>query len=486
MKTKVLTLLLPLLLFYAILEVGAEKEERNLDNEMIYAILIDRFFDGNVQNNLDANVENPTTFNGGDIEGVTKKLDYIQKMGHTTIVLSPIFENMPDGYHGFWIKDFYKVDEHFGTREDLKKLVAEAHKRDMKVIVDVVLNYVGPNHPWKTDVEKQDWLNASTNEGIELNLSHSDVQTYLVEVLKWWVKETDIDGYRIYHAEDISPVFLSEIVEAVKEEKSTAYMIADLGLDRADRRTFIESTGVDAVMDHQRNESLRTAFASPNESLQKVMEHQVDSNFVTFMDTAESSRFTFNAAEKNQHPGTRWKLALSYLYTTPGIPAIFYGTEIALNGDYAPNTHQLMNFNVDQELADYIGKLAELRQSHPALIHGEMEVLYEENGFILYKRSLQDDVYLIALNNTTETKTYVLDETKLEGDKELRGLLNSDLVRSKDHTYTIVIDREMAEVYSLEKKTSLNLPYFLVMFIVLSLFIVFIIAIVKRSKQKRE
>lgn len=96
-------------------------------------------------------MNDPSTFNGGDFEGVTKKLNYLKDMGYTAIILSPIFANDANGYHGDWVADFYKTDKHYGTMEEFKKLVNEAHKRDMKVIIDFQANNVGPDSAWVND-----------------------------------------------------------------------------------------------------------------------------------------------------------------------------------------------------------------------------------------------------------------------------------------------------------------------------------------------
>ncbi|MFY7867917.1 MAG: alpha-amylase family glycosyl hydrolase, partial [Exiguobacterium sp.] len=153
MRRGVVLVLLSLLLFPTI--VGA-KEAATWEQERMYFIMVDRFVDGNPDNNEQVDKDDPKAFHGGDIRGVIEKLDYIESLGFTSIWLTPVFENMPDGYHGYWIKNFYNIDPQFGTKEDLQELVQEAHKRDMKVILDFVVNHVGPNHPWVE--EKPEWF----------------------------------------------------------------------------------------------------------------------------------------------------------------------------------------------------------------------------------------------------------------------------------------------------------------------------------------
>ena len=242
-------------------------------------------------------------------------------------------------------------------------------------------------------------------------------------------------------------------------------------------------------MDYPQSEVMREVFAAPDQDLTALFDAYKASVAkkqeapALFMDTQHTPRFTKNAADHNENPGTRWKLALSYLYTVPGVPVVFYGSEIALNGDQAPTNHQLMNFKTEQELVEHITKLSELRNMYPVLAKGDMDLLYNKSGMAVYKRTYNDETAVIALNNTSKTQTINIPEEQIAQNKELRGMLNGDLVRSKDNHYTIVMDREAAEVYTLDAKSTLNTPYLVVMGLVVIIFILFIILIIKRSKR---
>ena len=469
MQKRVFSLIIfSVLLFYSIPAYAVEKEERILQDEVLYSIVIDRFFDGNPTNNADADVNNPNTFNGGDFAGITQKLDYIKDMGFTAIILSPIFANEKNGYHGYWVRDLYNTDPHFGTLNEFKKLVEEAHKRDIKVLIDFMANHVGPNHPWLNDAEKNDWFKERKTATDDVNLENREkdwldslpelqtenpeVKSYLLDVARWWIQETNLDGYRLVKMQDAGTDFWQDFYQAVKTEKANFYLIGDRVSAEGKEWTGNKETGMDAFMDYKVMDDLRTAFSAPDERLAKLVPKQKENrplNVVTFMDTYLLPRFTFDAVTANQHPGTRWKLALAYLYTSPGVPALLYGTEIALNGGKSPENQPLMNFKTDQELVEYITKLAKIRATNPALAHGTLEVLFEQDGVLIYKRMLAGETMVIVINNTSKTQTITLNQSQLESNKELRGELNSDLVRSKDHLYTIVIDREQAEIYKL-------------------------------------
>src|SRR5699024_3287565 len=121
-------------------------------------ILVDRFNNGNQAPSDQVDVDDPYTYNGGDINGITKMLDELDDHGFTTISLSPIMENAPKGYHGYWIEDFFDVESEFGTMEDLQNLVEEAHDRKMKVMLEFVPNYVAQSSPIVDDPDKTDWF----------------------------------------------------------------------------------------------------------------------------------------------------------------------------------------------------------------------------------------------------------------------------------------------------------------------------------------
>jgi alpha-amylase len=253
-----------------------------------------------------------------------------------------------------------------------------------------------------------------------------------------------------------------------------------------------DKTGIDGFVDYPLNEHLRTAFAQPGQSLYWLYTTADRNKTIyedpylmgTFMDNHDTPRFTRDAVQNNEHPGPRWKLALTYLYTTPGIPIVYYGSEIALDGGEDPDNRRQMDFRTDKELVEYISQIGAARQTLPSLTRGTFEFLHEEKGMAIYKREYEGETTVIAINNTTKTQTVTLTEG-LEEDKELRGILSDEIVRSKGKEYTIVLDRDQAQIYTLGPKTGLNIPYLLIMGAVYLAFIIFIYLLWKRSKRKK-
>lgn len=469
--------------------VGAlEKEERLWQDETIYNIMVDRFHNGSSKNDYKVNVQDLSAYNGGDFKGITDKLDYIKEMGFTTISLSPIFDNEPNGYHGNWVKDYYKTEEHFGTKKEFETLVKEAHKRDIKVLIEFVLDSVGPSHPWTKDNSKADWLSESQ----KINHTNQEVKKYLVDAGKWWIKETNIDGYSINNKNSIPQDFLREFSNEMKSEKKDFFIIEKVSQTEYVENGSYQSSAFDGVTNGVLASPLRDAFSKVDASMEtalKITEESVHNSdqleqFITYLDDETMKRYTRDMVDNKQNPGTRWKLALTYTYTTPGIPSVFYGSEIALDGGDAPDNAKLMGFKADKELIDYMTTLGNLRQQLPALTRGTFELLHHENGMAIYKRTYKNEVIVVAINNTSKTQNITLTSDMLDKNKELRGLLAGDLVREDNGEYKMVIDREEAEIYALTEKTGINMGFIAAIAAVWIIFAIFIYMVMKRSKRK--
>jgi glycosidase len=506
-------MLIPVLLFQSV-NVSAENQGQNVSatekieetwqGETMYYIMIDRFNNGNAKNDFSVDINDPQSYYGGDFQGVTMQLDYIKDMGFTSIILSPIFDNEDKGYHGYWIKDFKKPEEQFGTLADFRKLVKEAHKRDLKIIVEFPANSVGPNHPWLTDPAKKDWFHENKQEktiekewveGLpDLNHDNQEVKAYLIDAAKWWVKETNIDGYKLDRANYVPTHFWNDFSNELKKIKPELFLLADVAASTAEEINAYSKTGVNGLFDYPESELLRNAFAKPDQSTAGLFK-QLETNkkvyespylLGTFMDNQRSERFTHSAVVNNLHPGTRWKLALTYLYSTPGIPVVFYGSEIALEGVEGDDNRKQMDFRTDQELIEYMTKIGELRSKLPSLTKGTFEPLYNENGMMVFKREFEGEQTVIAINNTSKSQNIKIDADKLQENNELRGLINDDLVKEKNGEYSLIIDRDLAEIYLLSPKSGFNFKLIAAVSVVYIVFASFLFLLIKRGRKNKQ
>lgn len=481
--------------------------ERTMQDEIIYMIMVDRFNNGDPSNDKDANPDDPYAYHGGDFKGITDKLGYIEEMGFTAIWLTPIFENMPKGYHGYWTKDYYKTNEYFGTMDEFKTLVDEAHKRDIKIILDFVVNHVGPNHEWLSDPSKEDWFhpqqpitNWNDQQEVEngwlydlpdLDQSNPEVAAYLIDAAKWWIEETGIDGFRLDTVKHVSKDYWKEFVSAVKAEKEDLYLIGEVWHDNPNVVASYEETGIDGFFDFSQNGSLRTAFERSNQSLGWLFSNAERNEKVfdrshllgQFVDNHDMTRFSHLVINQKENPLTQLKQSLTFLYTAPGVPIIYYGTEMAMDGGNDPDNRRMLDFNTENNVVDYISKLGAIRKEHPSLTNGEMELLHEEEGTAVYARKLDGETIIVAINNTSSDQTIVLKD-KLENGKRLVSQLSETIVKSNGNEYSIKLESGQAEIFELAEKPGPNWLFIVLSSAVIVSFIIILILGIKEVNKR--
>ncbi|WP_085058423.1 alpha-amylase family glycosyl hydrolase, partial [Bacillus anthracis] len=327
-------------------------------------------------------------------------------------------------------RNFQKVNEHFGTENDVKELVQEAHTKGMKVILQFPL---GEN-------EQQ-----------------------VIDSMKWWVKEVDLDASYVMHSEKKSPAFWDDVQK-------------DMQVIKKDFRVMTKE-------DSEYNEKIVESFSKADVSVKSLYDvSKKDEEFITFLDNQDTKRFARIAKENMNYPPSRLKLALTYLLTSPGIPNFYYGTEIALDGGDTPDNRRLMDFKSDEKFMQHITKLGELRQMRPSLRRGTFELLYDKNGMSVLKRKYKGEVTLVAINNTKETQKVALPASTIGEKQELRGLLEDEIIREENGKFYLVLKREESNVYKVNRETGVNWLFISLIVGVNVLFITFLIAVKKRRK----
>lgn len=494
MRKRFLSLIIPLLLLSGGM-VSAEEKKEGWQDEMMYFLMTDRFMNGDRSNDKQTNNDDASAYQGGDFKGIQDQLGYLKELGMTSIVISPVFENEAGAYHGYSITDYTKLNPQFGNEQQLKELVDSAHKQNIRILVDFPAVRVSTKHVWLSEAGKENWFtNVSVlqkpdwlGEMALLNTENPDVQAALVEAAVKLAGRTGIDGYFFSNASTAKPAFWNAFHEAMPN----LHLIGEMTETTIQGAAAYEKAGLDAVTSSWMQEPLRKQFATVDRSSnvveklllqeENVLEHPLETVHLT--DSVVTDRFTRDMAEENMFPGTRWRMALTYLYTSPGTPAVFYGSEIAQNGETGPDAHGLMNFRTDQELVDYIKQIAALRQKLPALRRGSYEPIFNRSGMTVFKRQYEDETVVVAINNTGETQSIAIPASKLDENKELRGLLAGDMSRAADGEFTIILDREEAEIYALAEKTGINYAFIAAMSAVWIIFVMFLYVVWKRGKR---
>lgn len=473
----------------------AAAADESINSEIIYSILIDRFNNGDQTQGKQVNLDDPLAYHGGDLQGITAKLDSLKELGYTTLVLSPIMENAPGGYHGYWIEDYFKVDEQFGTMKELKKLVQEAHERDMKIVLEFVTNYVSLTHPMTENPDKAGWIKENNevdsfqwlDKTAVLDQTNPEVKQFLKDAADYWINEAAIDGYKFHAADQTNQEFLNELTAHISEQNPGFYMLADI-LDSENYTGNIEeNTGIQAVENNALYEPMVSVFAKAGEPVSAVHDAWMNSekeDGLNYLDNEYTERFTQKFRKNGRSPLTVWKLALTYLYTAPGAPTIFQGSEIPMVGGAFPESQKLVMFNSgDEDLEKFINRIASLRGEFPALQKGDYELLESSGAMSLFKRSYEGESVYIAINNDTESQAVEIDG--IESGKQLNGLLGDNLVRENDQgQFKVGLARESADVYVVEEDTGLNWIFIGVIAGIFILFIVFVISLSIKQKKR--
>lgn len=326
--------------------VDSLKPPRWAREAVIYHIFVDRFNPGYGKDWKQTS--NLKDFFGGTLQGITEKLDYIADLGATCIWLSPIFPSPTP--HGYDATDQMQVEPRLGGDKALVDLVNEAHKLQIRVILDLVCNHISNQHPIFRDALSnpqslyRDWfffdntpIGYQTYFGVptmpRLNLDNPTAREWMIDVARFWLREFDVDGFRLDHANGPGPSFWSDFWIACKQEKPSSFCFGEIVEPPDVIRRY---TGrMDGALDFHLADAIRQTFAYRTRDeyafWQFIDKHQpyFSGNLLllTFLDNHDMDRFLF-IAEDNKNA---LKQAAAIQMRLPGPPIIYYGTEVGLS-----------------------------------------------------------------------------------------------------------------------------------------------------------
>ncbi|MFZ5817138.1 MAG: alpha-amylase family glycosyl hydrolase [Bacillota bacterium] len=418
---------------------AAEPVARPYSDDIFYLIMTDRFHNGDRSNDQGIEPNNATGIHGGDLQGVIDKLDYLKNLGVTGIWLTPVVENQQGGYHGYWAIDFYKVDPNLGDMATLKKLVDEAHRRGMKVFLDVVVNHTAPTHPFVT--ERPDWFhqtgsitNWESQEQVEnfklaglpdLAQENPEVKRYLIEMSKWWIDQTGVDGFRLDTVRHVPKWFWAEYSRELHAHKPGFFLMGEAWNGDLNYLKGYLETGLDSLVDFARLFPMQEVFARGGDpsvlhaTVLRQLKETPDKVWAPFIDNHDLPRFVTGSA-----PGgaEKLRLALAYLLTSPGMPILYYGTEVAMQGGDDPDNRRDMKFDANPEMFAYTQALIKLRKENPAFTRGTYTPIGKNPRVVAFLREHEGSRFVVAINNAKTEQS--LDLTGVAGEGErVRNLL---------------------------------------------------------------
>lgn len=474
MKAKWLAGILVGALAISPIQPAAAAEEREIEGEIIYDVLIDRFFNKGIQNDFEVRSQNPAAFNGGDFAGAKDQLQHVKDMGFTLMSIGPVFASAT--YDGKQVLDYSQLERHFGTEEELVSLIEAAHEQDIKLMVDIPTQEVSKDHIWAT--QNPGWFTENEDGTLALGTANPQVQDELIATFSEFMRKYEIDGYRLQDADKLDKGFIERFSEEIKNVRDI-YLISD--------RETKGMAGLDAVVMPGAEEILRSTYKNFDQDvseLPRLLEESAGK--LIRVDSLLGSRFTADVVAEQGFPPTRWRLLLTQLLTMEGIPVIQYGSETAMNGTQLPESHQILDLAVEAELIDHITNLTQLRNSSEAMRTGETEIIHAEDGWIVYKRFNDEESWIIAINNSSSTKSINLPAEMIGSDKEMRGLFEGDVVRQEDNgEYRITLDREIGETFHVTEERGLNTAYFAALAVLYIVFMLFIWFVWRKGKQRK-
>jgi neopullulanase len=356
-------------------------------SDVIYLLMPDRFSNGNPSNDSVPGMQeglkrsNPDGRHGGDIQGMINHLDYLHDLGATALWSTPLMEDNMErtSYHTYAITDYYRIDPRYGTNEDYRRLSGELHKRNMKLIMDVVTNHCGLNHWWMKDLPATDWVHqfdtftrsnyqiSSTYDPYaseydknlnfngwfdhsmpDLNQNNPLLLTYFVQNTIWWIEYANLDGLRVDTYPYNDPVHMAEWTKMILEEYPALNIVGECWVHSPQAISYWQAgtknvdgfrSSLPTVMDFVLHDGFLSALNEEDNwlgglrkfynvfTLDYVYTHP--ENMLVFVENHDTRRF-------NEVIGgdiRKFKMAYALLLTIRGIPQLYYGSEILMAGN---------------------------------------------------------------------------------------------------------------------------------------------------------
>lgn len=460
--------------------VKKNENDFDWDEAVVYFMMTDRFFDGNESNNTasgtDTYGDNPGLYHGGDFAGVTAKLDYLQDLGVNTIWLTPIVKNIAGvtvtdegkedvpynaAYHGYWASDFTKLNPTMGTTEEFKTMISEAHKRGMRIMVDIVVNHAG----YGTESTFGDMIrNKSTDEGDikswqsglpDFATEKADVRAKLVEWQTSWMKDYGVDYFRVDTVKHVDSTTWAALKNSTTEVNPSFKMIGEYyGAGYASNGSTLGSGQMDADLDFDFNDQA-TSFVSGNiSSVEKFLSARnsaLNNAYMTGQFLSSHDEDGFKASLMNGKKYTEDKatsaalVAATLQLTAKGIPVIYYGEEVGLSGlnNYPYQTNRYdMDFSKatkDNVTYQHYKNLLSIRNAYTDVFaRGSRTVVAgsDEEGYDVVSRSYGGTTLYVGMN-IKDTAKEVKVPVSLAAGTEVKDLYSGA-------TYTVGSDKTVA------------------------------------------
>ncbi len=458
-------------------------------SDMIYLIMSDRFANGNPNNDSDTSViekadrNNKNGRHGGDIEGIIQNLEYIQSLGATAVWPTPLCEDNDErgSYHTYGQSDVYKIDPRFGTNDDYVRLSSELHKRGMKNIMDYVTNHWGYKHWMMDDLPTYDWIHqfpgfSQTNYRMttqfdsnaseidakncmdgwfvrsmpDLNQSNPLVLNYLTQNALWWIEYADLDGFRVDTYSYNDKEGIAKWTKAITDEYPHFNIVGEVWMHSQAQMSYWQkdskigamqsyNSHLPSVMDFTLFDAISNgAFnedkANWDKGMMRIYENFTNdflypntNNLLVFAENHDTQRFN----ETYKKDFKKYQMAMTLIGTIRGIPQLYYGSEIAMDGDKGKGDGDIRHdfpggwkgdsnnaftsagrTAEQQNFYDFTSKLFNWRKNKDVIHNGKMKHYIPENNVYVYFRYNDTESVMVVINNSDEKQTVTTNRFK--------------------------------------------------------------------------
>ncbi len=466
-------------------EPGSAMREGFDASDAIYLIMPDRFANADPSNDSHPELQEKADRNkpggrhGGDIEGVIRNLDYLEDLGVTALWSTPLLEDDDPAYsyHTYAQSDVYRIDPRYGTNEDYKRLATEMEKRDMKLIMDYVTNHWGAEHWMIKDLPTYDWvhqfpgyknsnyrmttqfdphrsgIDTKLNEDgwfvstmPDLNQSNPLVLNYLIQNAIWWIEYAGLDGFRVDTYSYNDKEGIAKWTKAIMDEYPYFNIVGEVWMHDQAQISYWQkdspvgaiqsyNTHLPSVMDFTLHDALMVMFNEDEQHWDQGMVRAYDNfandflyadiyNLLVFAGNHDTNRIN----EQYDGDVEKYKLAMTLVLTTRGIPQLYYGDEIGMRGDKpakgdadirrdfpggwagdeqnafteAGRTAQQKDYH------SFTKKLLNYRKNNEVLHYGKLLQYIPENNVYVYFRYNDNERVMVVINNNPEAQTLEL------------------------------------------------------------------------------
>jgi len=425
----------------------------------VYQILTDRFARDDTANA--AACSNLSGYCGGTWKGIQNHLDYVQGLGFDAIWITPVVDNLDGGYHGYWARNWEKLNSHFGSEDDLKNLVKTAHSKGIWVMVDVVANHVAPvgddfsqiypfnkAEHYHSDCQIQDWSNQAQVENCrladlpDLNQDNQYVRDYLKNWVKNLVQTYDFDGIRIDTIPEVHNTFWKEFGDAAG--------VFQMGENFNGDSNYVGpyQNYVTGLFNYPMYFTIKDVWGSgksmygiKNRFAEESSKFKDLDALGLFVDNHDNARFL------NQFQDTTmFKGALTFALTGRGIPFYYYGSEQAYAGGNDPNNRESLwqDMNTDSDIYKMTAAINKARKTMKSYDH-PVEERYVQDNFYCFQRGK----FLVAVTNSHNDQTITVPNTAFDNGEQVCNIFypTTDCQTVQDKSVKVFLKNGESKIY---------------------------------------